>query len=205
LIQCRRAARSLGIRRVATVFQHQPIASRGGARPNPDSRPIAHGQNSHLENGRAIRYGDRMSISCAAVAPSRHPPGEAHSPPAASPLVTPRRWPARTTRRGQRVHRAPTDKFAPRTITSPCRPPTTFTATRQLQRTQRVATSVAKNTFRDRMAHATEFANLAGESNRRLSPRQMPRTPLPIPRRSDQMSPVSPICRLPSRSEPPRQ
>jgi hypothetical protein len=36
-----------------------------------------------------------MFISCATAAPSRHPP--AHSPPAASSLVTARRWPARAT------------------------------------------------------------------------------------------------------------
>jgi hypothetical protein len=55
------------------------------------------GQKFHLENGRAVRYSDRMSTPCAAAAPSRYPPREAHSPPAASGLVTARRWPARST------------------------------------------------------------------------------------------------------------
>jgi hypothetical protein len=64
------------------------------------------GQNSHLENGRAIRYSDRMSTSCATAAPTRHPPREvsrcASHPPAAdtaNPGCRPQRLPGRRSRR----------------------------------------------------------------------------------------------------------
>src|SRR5690606_8191083 len=43
------------------------------------------GQKPYLENGHSIRYSDRMSISCATAAPTRHPPGEAKPAPAAPP------------------------------------------------------------------------------------------------------------------------
>ena len=39
------------------------------------------GQNPYLENGHSIRYSDHMSTPCAAAAPTRHPPGEAHAAP----------------------------------------------------------------------------------------------------------------------------
>src|SRR5690606_16712564 len=50
--------------------------------------PRDHSINSHLENGRAVRYSGHMSTHCATAAPMRHPPGEARSLPALAPLVT---------------------------------------------------------------------------------------------------------------------
>jgi hypothetical protein len=43
--------------------------------------------NSHLENGHSIQYSDRMSTSCAAAAPTRHPSGEAHAAPDALSIM----------------------------------------------------------------------------------------------------------------------
>ena len=56
-----------------------------------DDGPLQRGgQNSYLENGHSIRYSDHMSTSCAAAAPTRHPPGEAHAAPRVLPPQTAR-------------------------------------------------------------------------------------------------------------------
>jgi hypothetical protein len=104
-----------------------------------------------------------MSTSCAAAASLRHPLGEAHSPRAASSLVAAQRlWEGSLTPmtdcppEGRGAPRA-NQHVRPANHRIACRHLAAFAATRQLKITQRVATSVAKNAFRDRMPHATQF------------------------------------------------
>jgi hypothetical protein len=124
-----------------------------------------------------------MFTPCVTAAISRYPPGEAHSPPAASPLVTPQRlWEGSLTPRTDCPRRAKSasetpprhhlyatlwlhpqragDGYAPTPAADGVarQPPAAFAATQQLQPTQRLSISVAKNAFRDRMPHATQFA-----------------------------------------------
>jgi hypothetical protein len=112
--------------------------------------------NSHLENGHAIHYSDRMSISCVTAAPIRHPPGEAN---AASRALPPPAWVAQVAAPAA-TWAAPPQEAQSQGARSkgPCRLATTRQATLQLQPAQQLRLGVAKNASGDTRRHATQLA-----------------------------------------------
>jgi hypothetical protein len=131
-------------------------------------RSVEPGQKSpnfHLENGRAVRYSGHMSMFCATAAPTRHPLGEAHSPPATAPapLVTtfaagplPANSASGVATRRPAAHTSRTRR--------PLSSPLSLSATPQLQPAQPLWTRVAKNALGDTTRHATDPTAATGRA-----------------------------------------
>ena len=100
-----------------------------------------------------------MSTFCATVAPTHHPPGEAHSLPAPAPLVT-------TFAAGPLPVNRASEVAARRLAAHPIRTrrplssPLSLSATPQLQPAQPLSTRVAKNASGDTRRHATASPRL---------------------------------------------
>ena len=100
---------------------------------------------------------------CATAAPTRHPPGEAHSLPAPAPLVT-------TLASGplpvNRASEVPSRRLAAHPIRTrrPLSPSLSLSATPQLQPAQPLSTRVAKNASGDTRRHATARPPLTSPS-----------------------------------------
>jgi hypothetical protein len=149
--------------------------------------------NSHLENGHSVRYSDRMSTHCAAVAPTRYPPGEAHSLPAPAPLVTTFAagplsvtWASEVASRRLAALTIGTRRLLSSSLSLP--------ATPQLQTAQRLLNCVAKNAFGDTIRHATESPRLGSATRHDATADQtdvLHHTPLPICRRQRNLPPVA--------------
>jgi hypothetical protein len=101
-----------------------------------------------------------MSTSCVTAAPSRHLPGEAHSPPAAFPFVTRLAQVAAPSGYlgGAAAGESTTSKPLFKKLCRPCRLATTRQATLQLQPSQQLRPGVAQNALGDTRRHATQFA-----------------------------------------------
>ncbi len=104
-----------------------------------------------------------MSTSCATAAPTRHPPGEAHSPSTPAPLVT-------TFAAGplpvNRASEVASRQLAAHPIRTrrPLSSPLSLTATPQLQPAQPLSTRVAKNASGDTKRHTTARPPLTSPS-----------------------------------------
>jgi hypothetical protein len=115
--------------------------------------------NSYLENGHPIRYSGRMSTHCDAAAPTRRPPGEAHSLPAPAPLVT-------TFAAGplsvNSVSEVASRRLAAHAMGTrrPLSSPLSLSATPQLQPAQPLSTCVAQNASGDTRRHTTHSPRL---------------------------------------------
>ncbi|QDT76234.1 hypothetical protein I41_54840 [Lacipirellula limnantheis] len=155
---------------------------------------------SHLENGRAARYSDRMSTSCATAAPTRHPPGEAHAAPGAlPPPATSIAAALAMNRAGEHVvggvadadaafhfltprplHAAAGSEPPPTKLSDQaCRPTTARHTTSQLQPAQQLRPAVAQNASGDTTRHATALGVI-----KRLWEASPTPMPLTIPCRS---------------------
>lgn len=108
--------------------------------------------NSHLGNGRAVRYGGRMSTYCATAAPTRHPPGEAHSLPTPAPLVTTFASGPLPVNKASEVSWRRLTAHSIRT-SRPLSSPASLSATPQLQPAQPLWTRVAKDALGDTRRH----------------------------------------------------
>jgi hypothetical protein len=126
-----------------------------------------------------------MSTYCAAAAPTRHPAGEAHSPPAPAPLVT-------TFAAGPLPANSASKVAARRLAAHPIRtrrplsPSLSLSATPQLPPPQPLSTRVAKNVSRRHTTRDTRHQATPGDTrhNRPAS--------VPCHGRSDRRSPGSP-------------
>jgi hypothetical protein len=170
----------------------QPPAVDGERLPAPPAprrvAPREKSVNSHLENGHPARYSGHMSTYCAAAAPTRYPPGEAHSLPAPAPLVTAVAGEiahcvgmsfvggdsdadaAFHSEPPSLLHAASGSETPPTTARNQtCRPALSLPATPQLPSAQPLRARVAKNASGDTRRHATAAQGHRGTGVRSLS------------------------------------
>ena len=143
------------------VYEERKPAATSPRRVAPHEKSI----NSHLESGRAARYSGRMFISCTTAAPTRHPPGEAHSLHAPALLMT-------TFAAGplpvSRASKVASRRLAAHPICTrhPLSSPLSPSATPQLQPAQPLRACVAQNASGDTRRHAGCHWRVASEKRR---------------------------------------
>ena len=146
-----RAAARLKVQNGLFVQSH---GERIPAAHSPRRVASRHSINSHLENGHPVRYSGRMFTFCATAAPTRHPPGEAHSLHAPALLMT-------TFAAGplpvSRASKVASRRLAAHPIRTrrPLSWPLSLSATPQLQPAQPLWSRVAQNASGDTRRHAT--------------------------------------------------